>query len=334
MANLYNQHFHTNSGEFNIYFSPSRKDAMPDVTEFFRLFGLRLFAGWIDRSDSQCPDMSYSLFRHLNQYFVRDRDPVSPWEAGIPVPHGLVTAYYTKEVYWADPTGESWHTPLTAHFIKDHDKFFITKGWNKIMAAELAGINKLPVISSCHDKFIPRPGMKIIKNDSMLRDFVDVISKNQAHDPEIGIDFLRFDTQTSLPVIHYLDITRQAAERPGFPGMFSNDQRIWKRWYPGRLVVSDVLPTDNDIGYDHKKLTGVHPDLEHIRRAMPPEAVAYICSDRNPDICARLTEALVWLSSDRHGHKVGEVRSIDGRYRIVYNNNCDDLLIMPPGLYK
>jgi hypothetical protein len=331
------KYFLTRSDKFNVSFRPGVNAAMPDVTEFFRLFGLRIFAGWINRHDyvqSSADSMSEMLFNTLNQSFVRDRDPISPWEAGIPIPYGLIMAYYTKHVYWPDPTGDSWHTPLTAHYVKSRDVFFITKGWNKIMAAQLAHIDKLPIITTCRDKYISRPGLKIIKSDSMLRDFIDLVSKNQAHEPDIGIDFGNVGDERFFPMMHYIDITPQEGKRPEWAGMFSNDQRIWKRWYPGRLVVSDVLPTDNDIGYDHKKLTGVHPDLEHIRRAMPPEAVAYICSDRNPDICARLTEALVWLSSDQHGHKVGEVRSIDGRYRIVYNNNCDDLLIMPPGLYK
>ena len=308
---------------------------MPDVTEFLRAFGLRTFVGWIGlHDDTNIPDMSYSLFSRLNEYFVGNTDPESPWATRKTVPHGLVTAYYTKHVYWGDPSGESWHTPLTGFYSSDADKFYITKGWNKIMAARLGRIQKLPIIASAYQKLSPRSNMRKIKNDQDLRSFVNEVAKNQpVESPMIGFDFLKFENQISVPVIHYLDINQKEAERPEFPGMFANDQRIWKRWYPGRLVVSDVLPSAT-VGYDHKKLTGVHPDIEHIRAAMPESAVAYICADRDPDICARLTEALVWLSSDQHGHKVGEVRSADGRYRIVYNNNCNDCLIMPPGLYK
>lgn len=306
---------------------------MPDVVEFFHAFGINLFVGWVDISDIIYPNMHDAMFAELNDYIVNKKNATFGWKNPSFIPTGFKSAYFAKKIYWEDPSGESWHTPITALYSAKDDKFSITKGVKKVLSAKLAGISRLPIIASSYDKSAPRPGLHKAKSDETLFDFINGLSKGRVDSPLIGIDFSVIRQQECTPVIHWIDVNKTAQERPAYKEMFRNDQTVWSK-YSHRLVVSDVLPSQNMVGYDHKKLTGVHPNIRHIREAMPKQAVAYICANRDADICSRLAEALVWLSTDAEMNEVGEVRSPDARYRIVYNNTSNHVITMPPGFYK
>ena len=330
--------FVTQNKQFGVFFHGNSGDRIHDVVDFFDKFSIKLYVGWVDISEVICGDLSERVFQPLNKFFAQDRDFCSrPYHSikDMPSSDPFVTSYYTKHVYWEDPSGESWHTPITGFFLERYNKIQISKGSNKISAAKLAGIDRLPMIVSSWSKRSPRPGLNKVKSDRSLRDFLDVVSGGQVQDPTLGIEFIvaDLDSHQIVPAIHWITINRAAKSRPDYDQNLWADIDHWRTHYPGRLVVSDVLPSAT-VGYDHKKLTGVHLDIEHIRAAMPESAVAYIHANDDPDICARLTEALVWLSSDQHGHEVGEMKSADGRYRIVYNNDSLYTLLIPPGLYK
>jgi hypothetical protein len=323
--------FFTRTKLFKIFFPQSTVDPVPDAVEMFDAFGIKLFSGWIDTTDLVDHITVDSLFSTINQFITEKShlDAGEYYDRNQKEQEQIERAYYTKTIYWGDPTGRSWHTPIFG--IHQNRGFVVFKGLNKILAAKLGKVKRLPILAGAFQKDPPFPEMTKIKTDQQMLDFFSLLSNGQVRDPELGLEF-RYSNGSLIPILHWINISPEAAARPDTKIPFLKDCKNWKEFYFNRVVLSDMLPSVGIPGFNHQIFPGKLNNRDHIRQYMTKGTVAYIYCDGDSEMCARLSRALVWLSSDESGSLVGELMSEDKRYRIVFNNNSDLKLTIPPGI--
>jgi hypothetical protein len=320
--------FITRSRFVKIFFSGSECGRAPDVVDFFSAFGVKLFSASVD-IDCILEQPIYDLvFQPVNQIILESiAVDTKSTEA-----KKIITGYYTKCIYWEDPSGQSWHTPIYVMDDENDQKFSLIKGINKVLAAKLAGLKSLPALIGSQQKKSSIEHGKEIKSDRNLVDFLIATSNNRVQDPEIGIEFRTTHNECPIPVIHWITVFPEAAERVDIDILWAKDLELWKNFYHSRVVFSDVFPSVRTHGLDYEIPPIKLHTVDQVRRFMPHGSVAYIDSDGDSEICSRLSQALVWLSSDRFGNAVGTAVSHDGRYRVVFNNTSDLTVIIPPGI--
>lgn len=310
----------TPSNLINIKFrsSQSYQFLWPDVTVFFNMLGWKIYAGTIDSNLLQSKYKTLWPLKVASDIVLGD----SKLTPAIP--------YHSKKLYFEDPTGKSFHTPVVATHI--NGRFYIDKGYKKLTACLLANVTSVPCF------VLTQTGIKIdglteIFGDQEFYDYLRSIS-NAVDTPSVGIEFRCHVGQVLVPVIHWLDINEDAGQRPDWTIWKTADIELWKDQPRLVLVTKPPLPRGTakpSKYFKYQWINQTYIDVATARACMDNTMCATIFAP-DGEITRQLTDALVWLSTDADCNVVGAVVAED--CAIVYNNNSDLIINMPPGLIE
>jgi hypothetical protein len=135
-------------------------------------------------------------------------------------------------------------------------------------------------------------------------------------------------------VIHWLDINEDAGQRPDWTIWKTADIELWKDQPRLVLVTKPPLPRGTakpSKYFKYQWINQTYIDVATARACMDNTMCATIFAP-DGEITRQLTDALVWLSTDADCNVVGAVVAED--CAIVYNNNSDLIINMPPGLIE
>jgi hypothetical protein len=309
----------TPSNLINIKFrsSQSYQFLWPDVTVFFNMLGWKIYAGIVDSNLLQ--EKSKTLWPlKVAGDIVLGTSELTP---AIP--------YHSKKLYFEDPTGKSFHTPVIATHI--NGVFYIDKGYKKLTACSLADVTDVPCFVITQSG-ITIDGLTEIFSDQEFYDYLRSIS-DAVDTPSVGIEFRRHVGQILVPVIHWLDINEDASQRPDWSACKKADIELWKD--RPRLVLVTKPPVGNhskpNEHFKYQWTNQTYIDVATARACMDDTMCATIFAS-DGEITRQLTDALVWLSTDADCNVVGAVVAQD--CAIVYNNSSDLIINMPPGLIE
>ena len=306
----------------------------PDITEFFGRFGLRIFVGVVDHRQivahaHKLPNTVDSTFGNLND-LIFNHSTIDRLE----LKKHLPAAYFSKIIYHEDPTGRKWHTPMVFHFDSATQKFYQTKGFKKLTVLNLAGITETPVIVVSDSKNLPVDGLWKAKQDQVLFDFLQEVSGGICQEPTFGLEFWDFG-QGLVPFLHKITVNPSTGDRADYLRLYHSDIKLWNR-YIGKKILTDVpQPKIYHDRHYHRGLFETHElalDLAQTRHKFNKDTAAAIISQRNPKILLKLVNAMVWLSTDPQGRPIGAWFSRDHRYGVIFNNQSDVVMELPPGL--
>jgi len=309
----------TPSNLINIKFrsSQSYQFLWPDVTVFFNMLGWKIYAGTIDCNLLQEKSKTLWPLKVASDIVLGDSD-LTP-----------SIVYHPKLLYYNNPTGESFHTPVVATHI--NGTFYINKGYKKLTACSLANISSVPcfVLSQTGFKI---DGLTEIFSDREFYDYLRSIS-DAVDTPSVGIEFRRHVGQVLVPVIHWVDINNQVSHRPLWDKWKTVDIELWKD--QPRLVLVTKPPVGShskpNKHFNYQWTNQIYIDVATARACMDNTMCATIFAS-DGETTRQLTDALVWLSTDADCNIVGAVVAED--CAIVYNNNSDLIINMPPGLIE
>lgn len=310
----------TPSNLINIKFrsSQSYQFLWPDVTVFFSMLGWKIYAGTIDSNLLQGKSKTLWPLKVASDIVLGDSN-LTP---AIP--------YHSKKLYFEDPAGKSFHTPVVATHI--NGMFYINKGYKKLTACSLADVSSVPCFVLTQTGF-KIDGLTEIFGDQEFYDYLRSIS-NAVDTPSVGIEFRRHVGQVLVPVIHWLDINEDAGQRPDWTIWKTADIELWKD--QPRLVLVTKPPLTRGTAkpskyFKYQWINQTYIDVATARACMDHTVCATIFAP-DGEITRQLTDALVWLSTDADCNVVGAVVAQD--CAIVYNNSSDLIINMPPGLIE
>lgn len=329
-----NNHFKTatKSGALQISWAvPYRQTGWPDIVDFFGRFGLKIFTGMIDHRllvDRKRfhPSILDRTFNNINE-IVFDHNLFTPKE----IHSQRVAPYFSKTIYHEDPIGRKWHTPMVFHYDSARQKFDLTKGYKKLITLSLADIHVSPVIVVSDQKEYPIDGLRRVKKDQDLLDFLQETSGGLCDDPTFGLEYADYGNGL-VPIIHILHINEQVSERPDYESLYQSDMALWKK-LKGKTICADIAGRDLIVPKYHRYIapSKLKNDLS-VRQHFTKEVLAAVICQGDPRIFARLTDALVWLSTDPQGRPIGAWISRDRQYGVIFNNQFNTVLELPPGL--
>lgn len=310
----------TPSNLINIKFrsSQSYQFLWPDVTVFFNMLGWKIYAGQLSSSLLQAKSKTLWPLKVAGD-IVLGASELTP-----------AIVYHPKLLYYNDPLGKCFHTPVVATYI--NGVFYIDKGYKKLTACSLADISNVPcfVLSQTGIKI---NGLTEIFGDQEFYDYLRSIS-DAVDTPSVGIEFRQHVGQVLVPVIHWLDINEKASQRPIWDEWKTVDIELWKDQPRLVLVTKPPMETSHSKPSEHFKYQWTNQfyiDVATARANMNNTVCATIFASTG-EITRQLTDALVWLSTDADRNIVGAVVAED--CAIVYNNNSDLIIKMPPGLIE
>jgi hypothetical protein len=293
----------------------------PDLTEFFSRWGLRIWVGTVDIGsfyNGHLPELTTVMT--TNRVLGGQMNHLS-------------AMYYPKVIYNQDPQGKNYHTPIAVYHNMHNNQFYVTKGYKKITACQLSGRTSHPVILSSMKNQCPLPGMKLIEKDHELYEWMQSNTSNILNNPTISLEFKDFGSglHSMVPVIHWLDINKEAGSRPNWDDWFDADCKLWAHMPRLVLVTKMSGPTKltkyNEY-FSYQWTSQQTIDIAAARASMGSAVCAMVFA---PDTVTgrQLTNALVWFSTDADRRIVGAVVAED--YAIVYNNDSDLIINFPPG---
>jgi hypothetical protein len=170
-----------------------------------------------------------------------------------------------------------------------------------------------------------------ITNDQKFYDYLCEVGGNTVSNPTVGIEFRQFVGTDLVPVIHWLDVSDTTADRPDFSQWLKIDRAVWAN-QPRLVQITAPVEFSKFNAYFSYQFAGHgYVDIATARAKMNKNMCATIFAPTK-HITAQLTHALVWLSTDAGCRPVGAVVAED--CAIVYNNNSDLIINMPPGLIE
>jgi hypothetical protein len=306
----------------------------PEITEFFGRFDLKIFVGMVNRHElfektMHRDNTMESTFGNLTK-IVFDHASMDRAE----LKRFLSPSYFSKIIYHEDPTGAKWHTPMVFHFDNATQKFYQTKGYKKLTVLELANITMTPVIIISDSKNVPLDGLRKAKHDQVLYDFLQETSGGICEEPTFGLEFWDFG-QGLVPFLHKITIHPGTEDRVDYLKLYHQDVKLWAR-YRDRKILTDVPEKrayqDRYYSQDRFETHKLETDLIETRKKFNQNTAAAIIAQRNPIIFLKLLNASVWLSTNAQGQHIGAWFSQDRRYGIVFNNQSDIVLELPPGI--
>jgi hypothetical protein len=310
----------TPSNLINIKFrsSQSYQFLWPDVTVFFNMLGWKIYAGTIDSNLLQKKSKTLLPLKVANDIVLGD----SKLSLAIP--------YHAKKLYFEDPTGKSFHTPVIATHI--NGMFYVDKGYKKLTACSLSNVTSVPCFVLTQT-VLQINGLTEIFSDQEFYDYLCSIS-NKVDTPSVGIEFRQYVGQALVPVIHWLDINKNTGQRPDWNAWKTADIELWRN--QPRLVqitapVDPVEFSNFNTHFSYQFAGHAYVDVATARDKMNKKMCATIFAPTK-EITAQLAHALVWLSTDTDCNPVGAVVAED--CAIVYNNNSNLIINMPPGLIE
>jgi hypothetical protein len=309
----------TPSNLINIKFrsSQSYQFLWPDVTVFFNMLGWKIYAGQINSNLLQTKAKTLWALKVASDIILGDSNRTP------------AISYHAKKLYFEDPTGKSFHTPVVATHI--NGVFYIDKGYKKLTACSLANVTSVPCF------VLTQTGIKIdglteIFGDQEFYNYLRSVS-DAVDTPSVGIEFRQHVGQVLVPVIHWLDINDDASQRPEWNDWKTADIKLWKD--RPRLVLVTKPPSRGawtpSEHFSYRWTNQTYVDVATARANMDHTVCATIFASTGETSC-QLTNALVWLSTDADRNIVGAVVAED--CAIVYNNNSDLIINMPPGLIE
>ena len=310
----------TPSNLINIKFrsSQSYQFLWPDVTVFFNMLGWKIYAGQLNSNLLQTKSKTLWPLKVAGD-MVLGASELTP-----------AIVYHPKLLYYNDPMGKCFHTPVVATHI--NDVFYINKGYKKLTACSLANVASVPcfVLSQTGIKI---DGLTEIFGDQEFYDYLRSIS-NAVDTPSVGIEFRQHVGQVLVPVIHWLDINEEASQRPDWNKWKTADIELWKD--QPRLVLvtkpsAEPLYNKPNEHFKYQWTNQCYIDVATARANMNSTVCATIFASTG-EVTRQLTDALIWLSTDADRNIVGAVVAED--CAIVYNNNSDLIINMPPGLIE
>lgn len=308
--------------------------AWPDITEFFGRFDLKIFVGVVDIEQlaahaHKLPDTVGSTFGNLNKILF-EHASIERTE----LKKLLSPTYFSKIIYHEDPTGKKWHTPMVFHFDNATQKFYQSKGYKKLTVLNLAGIKYAPVIVISDSKVLPVDGLRKAKQDQAIFDFLQETSGGICEEPTFGLEFWDFG-QGLVPFLHKITVNPSTGERAEYTKLYYKDVKLWAR-YRDKKILTDVpqkrLYHDKYYPKELFETCELTSDLAATRAKFNRDISIAVMARRNPNALLRLVNALTWLSSDGEGQPIGAWFSQDRRYGVVFNNDSDIVLELPPGL--
>jgi hypothetical protein len=296
----------------------------PDITDFFSHWGLRLWVGTVDIKsyfEGHLPE--FTAITTAKRILGKEPNP-------------LDTVYYPKLLYQQDPTGENSHTPITVYHNSVTDKFYVTKGYKKITTCQLSKVSLHPIILSTSQASCPIDGMTPIHTDQELYNWIEKNTTVALDVPKIGLEFRNYGNgqHPLVPVIHWLDLNETVGKRLGWAEWEKTDTELWDQ-LPRLVLVTKPPGTDKLNRYNeyfnYRWTNQKTIDVAAARANMDDTMCATVFA---PDTMTgrQLTNALVWFSTDADRNIVGAVVADD--CAIVYNNNSDLIINMPPGFIK
>jgi len=310
--------------EFRFPSSSSYSFTWPDLTDFFSRWGLKIWVGTVDLKLIHSMHLAeFSAVMATNRVLGGEGNPLS-------------TIYYPKVIYKEDPLGENYHTPVAVYHNMHTNQFHVTKGYKKLTACQLSNRTLHPVILTSMKNKCPLPGMTLIEKDEELRNWMQSNTSNILSSPTISMEFRNFGSglHPMVPVIHWLDINDNAGQRPQWNDWLEFDCKLWK--HQPRLVLVTTLPgaekhTKYNEYFNYRWTDQKTIDVAAARACMDDSVCATVFAPSTV-IGRQLTNALVWFSTDADRNIVGAVVAED--YAIVYNNDSDLIINMPPGFLE
>ena len=306
----------------------------PDMVDFFGRFGLKIFVGTVDIQQltahaHKLPDTVGSTFGNLNK-IIFEHAAIARTE----LKSLLSPTYFSKIIYHEDPTGKKWHTPMVFHYDAATQKFYQTKGYKKLTVLNLAGIRHAPVIVISDSKNLPVDGLRKAKQDQAIFEFLQEVSGGICEEPTFGLEFWDFG-QGLVPFLHKITVNPGTSERAEYIKLYYQDVKLWNR-YIGKKILTDVpqkrLYHDKYYSRELFETCELDADLAATRAKFNRNIAAAVMARRNPNALLSLINAMTWLSSDGQGQPIGAWFSQDRRYGVVFNNDSDIVLELPPGL--
>ena len=292
-------------------YNDSAEFLWPDVTVFFNLLGWKIYSGQLSVDVLQEKSKTLWPLKVASDIVLGTSD-LNP-----------SIVYHPKVLYFNNLIGELFHTPVVATHI--NGVFYVDKGYKKLTSCSLANITSVPcfVISQA-----PVGNLTEVSNDQEFYDYLCSIS-GAVDMPSVGIEFRQHVRQSLDPVIHWLDINKQIANRPNWNLWKNIDIELWKD--RPRLVLVTQISNNYSKHFNYQVIDQTYVDVATARACMDKTVCATIFSADNKITC-QLTNALVWLATDADRNIVGAVVAED--CAIVYNNNSDLIIKMPPGLIE
>ena len=322
----------TQSGALRISWQPPyRKTNWPDIVDFFGKFGLKIFVGAVDYKkllDHKRfhPNILDRTFNFLNE-IVFDHQQFTPED----IHSQRIMPYFSKAIYHEDPTGQNWHTPMVFHYDSIKQKFDLTKGHKKLVALSLADVHVSPVIIVANQKEAPVDGLRKVKKDQDLLYFLQEVSGGICNDPIFGLEYAEYSNGL-VPIIHTLHINDQVSARPDYERLYQADMAVWKK-LKGKTICADIAGQDLIVPKYYRFVAPCELKCDlSVRENFTNSVSSMVICQRDTKIFTRLTNALVWLSSDPQGQPIGGWISRDRRYGVIFNNHSNRVLELPPGL--
>lgn len=315
---------------------PDHGTPWPDITDFFGRFGLKFFTGVVEYQQildlaPKVPNPVISTFHHLNNIIYNHASFDNPQRKSM-----YPAAYFSKMIYHEDPTGRQWHTPMVFHYDNATGKFYQTKGYKKLTALKLADLKTTPVLIVSDSKNVPLNDIRKAKTDQALRDFLQETSGGICQEPTFGIEFWDYG-QGLVPFLHKITLNPGTGERADYGQLYHADLKNWARFENKKISVDVELEKMPAIKFYPQNRFEYHParfDINAVRQRMGNKGLATVIAQGDPAKAALLISALIWLSSNSHGQPVGAWMSRDRRIGVIFNNDSNLVLELPPGLAK
>ena len=306
--------FSTKSDYFDIKLY-SDTCAWPDVTDFFKKFGVNIYVGQVDIWPLSDKMYGYDSSRDLISEML-DTTNSQVLHGTTQYPNRI---YAPKQMYYQDYD----HTPMVAMYYDQ--QYRLTKGGNKATGLTLKQ-NFTTCIMVLSEHAPPELDLQLITTDKQLYDWlVDIDPNNYLPLSYPWLEYIFVPVGDKLiPGLHFLERSSDIKRGARWPEWLDIDIELWRG--RGRKVLAqhnvshadfDIQPCDFD---------------EHSVKSMFSNDVcaAIVCS--RPELISRLTDALVWLSTDHNHRKVGQAASADGTVKIIYNTDTTHTVTIPPGM--
>lgn len=287
----------------------------PDVTDFFKKFGVNVYVGHID---------VWQLSDKMHGYDP-SRDLVSEMLAttNSQVLHGTIQypnrIYAPKQMYYQ----EYDHTPMVAMYY--HQQYRLTKGGNKAVGLTLKQNFKTCIMVLCEDA-PPDLDLQLVTTDKQLYDWLASLDPNNYLPllyPWLEFIFVPIGDKL-VPGLHFLERSGDIKRGARWAEWLGIDIELWRG--RGRTVLAQYHIDHADFG-----IQVCNFDNSDVKSMFSNDVCAAIVCDR-PELISRLTDALVWLSTDHNHTKVGQATSKDGTVKIIYNTDATHTVTIPPGL--